>query len=110
MAGGTVSPPQVLQNWQNIIGNASTIDTGFIVLEHDLFPQTVDLATGYILPAALANNPKLQDSQLFAGLATAIVVSGLIGGVVAFLFGSSKSSGEAREQVGQALAKIPDKA
>ena len=29
------------------------------MLEHDLFAQTVDIATGYILPAALANNPKL---------------------------------------------------
>ena len=48
-----------LQNWQNILGNASEIDTGFIVLEHDLFQQTVDIATGYILPAALANNPPL---------------------------------------------------
>ena len=42
------------------MGNASTIDTGFIVLEHDLFAQTVDLATGYILPQALARNPPLK--------------------------------------------------
>ena len=41
------------------MGNASTIDTGFIVLEHDLFQQTVDIATGYILPEALAHTPKL---------------------------------------------------
>lgn len=41
------------------MGNVSTLDTGFIVLEHDLFAQTVDLATGYILPAALAGTPKL---------------------------------------------------
>lgn len=58
VAGGLVSASQVLQNWENIIGNATTINTGFIVLEHDLFAQTVDLATGYILPAALANQPK----------------------------------------------------
>ena len=57
--GGTTSVSQVLQNWEFISGNISTIDTGFIVLEHDLFAQTVDLATGYILPAALANNPPL---------------------------------------------------
>ena len=44
-----------LQNWKNILGNASEIDTGFIVLEHDLFQQTVDIATGYILPDALAH-------------------------------------------------------
>ncbi|GJE87724.1 carbohydrate esterase-like protein [Phanerochaete sordida] len=59
IAGGTVSVTQVLQNWQDIMGNVSSINTGFIVLEHDLFAQTVDLATGYILPAALAFQPKL---------------------------------------------------
>jgi hypothetical protein len=42
-----------------IMSNASTIDTGFIVLEHDLFEQCVDIATGYILPDALARSPKL---------------------------------------------------
>lgn len=36
------------------MGNATTLDTGFIVLEHDLFQDTVDMATGYILPDALA--------------------------------------------------------
>lgn len=49
---------QVLQNWEYILGNASSINTGFIVLEHDLFQQTVEVATGYILPDALAHNPK----------------------------------------------------
>ena len=29
----------------------------FIVLEHDLFQQSVDIATGYILPNALAHQP-----------------------------------------------------
>jgi hypothetical protein len=49
---------QVLKNWEYILGNASVIDTGFIVLEHDLLMQTVQVATGYILPDALAHNPK----------------------------------------------------
>ncbi|KAF9056679.1 hypothetical protein BJ165DRAFT_1435566 [Panaeolus papilionaceus] len=57
--GGATTVQQVLQNWQNILGNATTRDTGFIVLEHDLFEQTVEVATGYILPDALAHtNPK----------------------------------------------------
>jgi hypothetical protein len=47
-----------LNNWENIINNATTLDTGFIVLEHDLFQETVDVATGYILPDALAYTPK----------------------------------------------------
>lgn len=49
---------QVLQNWKYILGNATSLDGGFIVLEHDLFQQTVEVATGYILPDALAHNPK----------------------------------------------------
>jgi hypothetical protein len=57
--GGSTTVQQVLQNWQNIFGNATTRDTGFIVLEHDLWEQTVEVATGYILPDALAHtNPK----------------------------------------------------
>lgn len=37
------------------------MNTGFIVLEHDLFQQSVEIATGYILPDALARtNPKLE--------------------------------------------------
>ncbi|THH17399.1 hypothetical protein EW146_g3392 [Bondarzewia mesenterica] len=55
--GGTTTVQQVLQNWENILGNASIINTGFIVLEHDLFQQTVEVATGYILPDALAHQP-----------------------------------------------------
>jgi len=39
--------------------NVMTMNTGFIVLEHDLFQQTVEVATGYILPDALARQPKL---------------------------------------------------
>lgn len=57
--GGTITSQQVLKNWDYILGNATTINTGFIVLEHDLFQQTVEIATGYILPDALARtNPK----------------------------------------------------
>jgi len=51
---------QVLENWEEIMGNATTINTGFIVLEHDLFEQTVEIATGYILPDALARQPPLK--------------------------------------------------
>jgi len=57
--GGLVSTSQVLANFQAILNNATSIDTGFIVLEHDLFEQTVQLATGYVIPDALAFQPKL---------------------------------------------------
>jgi peptidoglycan/xylan/chitin deacetylase (PgdA/CDA1 family) len=56
VAGGLASSYGVLNNWENIVGNASTIDTGFIVLEHDLFEESVELATGYILPSAMKQN------------------------------------------------------
>jgi hypothetical protein len=46
--------------FQSILNNATTIDTGFIVLEHDLFEQTVQLATGYVIPDALAFKPSLK--------------------------------------------------
>jgi peptidoglycan/xylan/chitin deacetylase (PgdA/CDA1 family) len=55
--GGTTTVYKVLQNWNNILGNATTLSTGFIVLEHDLFEESVEVATGYILPDALAHNP-----------------------------------------------------
>ena len=57
---GTITSAQVLLNWEYILGNASALSTGFIVLEHDLFQQSVEIATGYILPDALARtSPKL---------------------------------------------------
>lgn len=55
--GGTDTVQEVLQNWDFIKGNATQIPTGFILLEHDLFQQTVEIATGYILPDALSNQP-----------------------------------------------------
>ncbi|TFY63249.1 hypothetical protein EVJ58_g3356 [Rhodofomes roseus] len=58
LAGGQATPVEVLDSWDAIMNNASQIDTGFIVLEHDLFQQTVDIAVGYILPEALARQPK----------------------------------------------------
>ncbi|EIW79320.1 carbohydrate esterase family 4 protein [Coniophora puteana RWD-64-598 SS2] len=57
--GGVVTGPQSFSTFQSILQNATQLDTGFIVLEHDLYPQTVDLAIGYTLPAALSFNPKI---------------------------------------------------
>lgn len=57
ISGGLTNVGNVLANWQQILGNVSKINTGFIVLEHDLFQQAVDVATGYILPDALAHKP-----------------------------------------------------
>jgi hypothetical protein len=65
------------------------------------------LLTGYVLHL-LAKYPALASTQLFIVLATAIVVSGLIGGVVAYLFGTSKSSGDKDATIAKALDAKPD--
>ncbi|KAI0079392.1 carbohydrate esterase family 4 protein, partial [Panus rudis PR-1116 ss-1] len=57
VAGGVVQPADQLAIFESILGNATLMDTGFIVLEHDLYEITVDLAIGYTLPAALSHNP-----------------------------------------------------
>ncbi|KAJ7181034.1 hypothetical protein C8R46DRAFT_1071273 [Mycena filopes] len=57
VAGGTVGGPDSFAQFENILGNATTLDTGFCVLEHDLFEITVDLAMGYTLNSALTHNP-----------------------------------------------------
>ncbi|KAF5383618.1 hypothetical protein D9615_003551 [Tricholomella constricta] len=57
VAGGLVTGQESFKTFQNILTNASAIDTGFIVLQHDLYEITVDLAIGYTLNAALTHNP-----------------------------------------------------
>ncbi|KAA1469047.1 glycoside hydrolase/deacetylase [Dentipellis sp. KUC8613] len=57
VAGGLVSGVDSYLTFQGILGNASLIDTGFIVLQHDLYAITVDLALGYTLNAAVTHNP-----------------------------------------------------
>ncbi|KAH6917424.1 chitin deacetylase [Coprinopsis sp. MPI-PUGE-AT-0042] len=57
---GVTPVSKVLQNWENILSSAAALDHGFIVLEHDLFQESVEVATGYILPDALAHNPPFQ--------------------------------------------------
>ncbi|KDQ10476.1 carbohydrate esterase family 4 protein [Botryobasidium botryosum FD-172 SS1] len=51
---GTVSVQQVLASLDSIFTQGLSLSTGFILLEHDLYQQTVDLAVGYTLPSALA--------------------------------------------------------
>ncbi|OBZ74246.1 Chitin deacetylase [Grifola frondosa] len=57
VAAGTVTGVQQYATFENILGNASVMDTGFIVLQHDLYEITVDLAIGYTLNTALSHNP-----------------------------------------------------
>lgn len=51
--GGVATGESSLGQFDVILQQAAQIDTGFIVLEHDLYQQSVDLAVGYVLPAAI---------------------------------------------------------
>ncbi|KAL9936897.1 hypothetical protein V8E36_004132 [Tilletia maclaganii] len=55
---GGVTAVQAYVNFEKIFQQAPTLDSGYIVLEHDLYEQTVDLATKVVLPQALALSPK----------------------------------------------------
>ncbi|KAG1788231.1 carbohydrate esterase family 4 protein [Suillus plorans] len=57
--GGVVTGPQSYATFEAILANATMLNTGFVVLEHDLYAQTVDLAIGYTLPAAMNFTPTL---------------------------------------------------
>jgi hypothetical protein len=59
VAGGSISGNQSVLAFEQILTNATSLDTGFIVLEHDLFETTVDLAVGYTLNMAQSYQPKL---------------------------------------------------
>ncbi|TNY23310.1 putative chitin deacetylase [Rhodotorula diobovata] len=51
IGGGVVTAPEVYNRFESFLSEASSsLSTGFIVLAHDLYQQSVDLAVDYILP------------------------------------------------------------
>jgi len=58
VAGGLMTGLQAFSLFEDILRNGTTLSTGFISLQHDLFEITVDLAIGYTLDAALTHQPK----------------------------------------------------
>ncbi|KAG7094006.1 hypothetical protein E1B28_007635 [Marasmius oreades] len=60
--GGLVNGVQSYKQFTGILDKASALGNGFIVLQHDLYEISVDLAIGYTLNAAMKHNPpfKLQ--------------------------------------------------
>ncbi|KAG8774003.1 chitin deacetylase [Ceratobasidium sp. 428] len=56
-----LSSEVVLSSFETILTKANSLNSGFIVLSHDLYQQTVDLATGYIIPDALARGFHLEN-------------------------------------------------
>lgn len=57
MAG--VTKATVYDGFQKIINSAATLDTGFILLEHDLYQDAVELAIDQLIPEAINFTPKL---------------------------------------------------
>jgi len=54
--GGLATGESSLAKFDTILNTyVPQLDTGFIVLEHDLYQETVDLAVGYVLPMAIAS-------------------------------------------------------
>lgn len=58
IGSGVVSAAQVVQNFDGILANSTSLSTGYIVLAHDLYKQSVELATEVVLPQALAMQPR----------------------------------------------------
>ncbi|KAK3808455.1 MAG: carbohydrate esterase family 4 protein [Benniella sp.] len=52
--GGTATAQTVVNTFNSWLAKIFTMNTGFIVLEHDLFPQEVDVSINGILPVAYA--------------------------------------------------------
>ncbi|TIC73565.1 glycoside hydrolase/deacetylase [Wallemia mellicola] len=59
IAGGSVSTTKSKETFEKILNSAKDIDNGFIVLQHDLYQQSVELAVAYVLPDAVNRSPKL---------------------------------------------------
>ncbi|WVQ81267.1 hypothetical protein IAT38_003390 [Cryptococcus sp. DSM 104549] len=56
ISGGTATGASSYATFEKILNEyAPKLDTGFIVLAHDIYQQTVDLAVGYVLPQIIAN-------------------------------------------------------
>ncbi|CAG8515922.1 9195_t:CDS:2 [Ambispora gerdemannii] len=57
--GHKENSPQVITNYNSFLYNSTTMNTGFIVLQHDLWSETVQIAVDVILPTAV-NTPNIQ--------------------------------------------------
>jgi len=54
--GGTATGESSLTKFEQILNDyVPLLPNGLIVLQHDLYQQTVDLAVGYVLPMAIAS-------------------------------------------------------
>lgn len=66
--GGTANGTSSLAAFSRILDLAANLTTGFCVLEHDLFQQTVEMAMGYFLPLASQRSFNLKSINACLGL------------------------------------------
>lgn len=66
--GGTATGTSSYAAFNKILDLASSLATGFCVLEHDLYQQTVEMAIGYFLPLASQRSFNLKSINTCLGL------------------------------------------
>ncbi|TIB15518.1 hypothetical protein E3P92_01649 [Wallemia ichthyophaga] len=59
IASGDVTTNKSYETFEKILDSSDEMDHGFIVLQHDLYQQAVELAVAYVLPDALQRQPEL---------------------------------------------------
>jgi len=67
VAGGGVSGAQSIIDFDKVLDTVPTLNTGFVVLEHDSHPQTVNLAIGTHIPEGLKRGYKLEPVNVCLG-------------------------------------------
>jgi hypothetical protein len=67
--GGQVPAVSNQANFNTTLAKSQNLSTGFIVLQHDIYTESVDLAIGTTIPNALAHNPpfKIEPVQVCQG-------------------------------------------
>jgi len=67
--GGQVPAVANQATFNATLAKSQNLSTGFIVLQHDIYSESVDLAIGATIPNALAHNPpfKLEPVQVCQG-------------------------------------------
>jgi len=67
--GGQVQPVANQQTFYATLAKSQNLTTGFVVLQHDIYSESVDIAIGATIPDALAHNPpfNMQSVQVCQG-------------------------------------------
>ena len=66
--GAGVSPITVVNNFKTVLDGANSLSTGFILLEHDLYQQSVNMALDFALPYSKDITPALSYKPIISCL------------------------------------------